>query len=106
MNRRKFLYGVVAGAAGTTAAGIGLAKSAPGKREAECKASRSVTYGVMGFTCVTCATGLEVMLLRQVGIVEASASYPAENVTVGFDERRISEDQIKKFIASCGFSVV
>jgi copper chaperone CopZ len=105
MNRRKFLYGVVAGAAGTTAAGIGLAKTSLGKREEEFKASRSVTYGVKGFTCVTCATGLEVMLQREEGIVSASASYPEENVTVVFDESLISEDQIKKFIANCGFSV-
>ena len=106
MNRRKFLYAVVVGAGGATAAGIGLAKTSLGEREEEFRANRSsVTYSIKGFTCVTCATGLEVMLRREEGVVSASASYPEENVTVGFDERMISEDRIKKFIASCGFSV-
>jgi hypothetical protein len=63
MNRRKFLCSVVAGAAGATA-GIVLAKTGLGKHAAGSKESRVVTYAVKGFTCVTCATGLEVMLLR------------------------------------------
>ena len=34
-------------------------------RPAEAKENRSVTYRVKGFTCVTCAVGLEVMLRQQ-----------------------------------------
>ena len=52
MRRREFICRVTtAGAAGANLA-----------RPAEAKENRSVTYRVKGFTCVTCAVGLEVML--------------------------------------------
>ena len=66
---------------------------------------RTVAYGVKGFSCETCATGLEVMLRRQKGVVRASASYADARVVIGFDENLTSEDTLKEFIASCGFTV-
>jgi copper chaperone CopZ len=44
-------------------------------------------------------------MLRGVrGVTEASASYAESRVAVAFDERLISEDALKQFIGSCGFS--
>lgn len=39
--------------------------------------TRCVTYAIRGFTCVSCAVGLEVMLRLQHGVARANASYPA-----------------------------
>jgi|ERR1700724_438933 anaerobic selenocysteine-containing dehydrogenase len=102
MDRRKFLGRVMTGIAGTTV-GIGVAKSGLHLTPASSQETKTVTYEVKGFTCITCATGLEVMLLRQKGVVRASASYPDAKVLIGFDENLASEDKLKEFIASCGF---
>jgi anaerobic selenocysteine-containing dehydrogenase len=104
MDRRKFLNGVMGGMAGA-AAGIGLAKVNFPLHEVTPKETKSVVYEVKGFSCITCATGLEVMLREQAGVVRASASYSDTRVMIGFDERVISEDKLKEFIVSCGFTV-
>jgi Cu+-exporting ATPase len=107
MNRRKFLNQVMGGMAGT-AAGIGLAKV--GLNLGEAKAApienQSVVCKVRGFTCITCATGLEVMLLEQKGVVRVAASYPEGNVLIGFDGNITSEETLKEFISSCGFRII
>jgi Cu+-exporting ATPase len=66
---------------------------------------RVVTYHVRGFSCITCATGLDTMLAKQKGIASSSSTYPEGVATIGFDPDQISEQQIKDFIASLGFSV-
>jgi anaerobic selenocysteine-containing dehydrogenase len=103
MDRRKFLSRMIAGAAGTTA--VGFAPTGLGATTASAKENQVVTWQVRGFTCITCATGLEVMLLQQKGVARASASYPAARVTIGFDNHITSEETLRKFIAGCGFSV-
>jgi hypothetical protein len=59
-----------------------------------------------GFTCVTCAVGLKVMLRGLKGVTRAKASYPQANVAIGFDANLTSEKALKDFIANCGFSGV
>lgn len=104
MNRRRFLGRAMGTAVGFGLAGAGslaihkLAKTGPAE-------NRSVSYKVKGFTCVTCATGLEVMLMRQPGVVRAHASYPDTTVVIGFDQNVVSETALREFIAGCGFSV-
>jgi len=104
MDRRKFLGRVMTGVAGTTV-GIGVAKAGLHLGRASPIETRKVAYQVKGFSCITCATGLEVMLRQQKGVVRASASYPEATVVIGFDESLISEDRLKEFIVSCGFTV-
>lgn len=110
MNRRKFLNQVMGGVAGT-AAGIGLAKVGLNKMglnkvEAAPIENQTVACKVRGFTCITCATGLEVMLLEQKGVVRVAASYPEGNVLIGFDRNLTSEESLKEFISSCGFRII
>ncbi len=69
------------------------------------KELRSVTYHVAGFTCITCAVGLEVMLRGLRGVARANSSYPANTVLIEFDGRMITEKTIRGFIGKCGFSV-
>jgi anaerobic selenocysteine-containing dehydrogenase len=102
MDRRKFLSRIIASAAGTTA--VGLAAGL-GTATTSAKENCVVTWQVQGFTCITCATGLEVMLLQQKGVVRASASYPEAKVIIGFDDHITSKETLRKFIAGCGFLV-
>jgi copper chaperone CopZ len=64
-----------------------------------------VTYHVRGFSCITCATGLDTMLAKEKGIASSSSTYPEGIATIGFDPDQISEQQIKSFISSLGFTV-
>ena len=90
MDRRNFICSITMG----TAAGLTAAE-----------ANRSVTYKVKGFTCVTCAVGLEVMLRGLNGVTRGKASYPAANAAIGFDANLTTEKTLRDFIAKCGFSV-
>jgi copper chaperone CopZ len=64
-----------------------------------------VRYRVLGFSCVTCATGLDTMLKQEKGILSSSSTYPEGIATIGFEPEQITEKQIKEFIAGLGFSV-
>ena len=99
MDRRKFFCRV----SGATAVAAGLELNAAQKPAP--KQLRSVNYDVKGFTCITCAVGLEVMLRGLKGVAGAKASYPANKVSIKFDERVIAEEKVRKFIGECGFSV-
>jgi Cu+-exporting ATPase len=67
--------------------------------------SKTVIYFVKGFSCITCATGLDTLLGRQKGIISSKSTYPLGKVTVGFDPHQISEQAIVAFIADLGFTV-
>jgi copper chaperone CopZ len=59
---------------------------------------------VKGFTCITCAVGLETLLRQQKGVVWAKASYPDASVAIKYQPSTITEDQLKTFIADMGFT--
>jgi copper chaperone CopZ len=94
MVRRDFIQKLTAAGGATT----GLVKAAA--------PAHSVTYQVKGFTCITCAVGLEVVLKGFRGVSAAKASYPEGKVIVGFDPKVTSEETIRTFInKATGFSV-
>jgi copper chaperone CopZ len=95
MDRRGFLSRLTAASA---AVGLEVGCGAGALR-----ATRRVIFQVRGFTCITCAVGLEVMLRGVRGVTEASANYAESSVRIAFDEQLISEDALKQFIGSCGF---
>ncbi len=64
---------------------------------------QSITCTVQGFTCITCATGLETLLQRERGVLAVKASYPTGLVRVTFDEKLISQADILNAIQSMGF---
>jgi copper chaperone CopZ len=68
-------------------------------------ATRTVTWFVKGFSCITCATGLDTMLGQQKGITSSKSTYPEGKVTVAFNPDQITEQTIVKFIADLGFKV-
>lgn len=64
---------------------------------------QTVTYHVSGYTCITCAVGLETLLKQEKGVSWVKASYPDENVVIKYDPKEVSEDSLKSYIASMGF---
>lgn len=64
---------------------------------------KTATYKVTGFTCITCAVGLETLLQREKGIIAAKASYPDAIATVTYNPTSISESSIVAAIESMGF---
>lgn len=63
------------------------------------------TYHVKGFSCITCATGLDTMLGQQRGVISSKSTYPAGVVTVRFDPNQTTEREITSFIGELGFTV-
>ena len=96
MIRRRFLQLVALSGASTLAP---LEALAGGK-------SKTVIYQVKGFSCVTCAVGLDALLSKQKGILTSKSTYPEGRVTVKFDLDAIEEKSIEGFIAEMGFTVV
>lgn len=68
-------------------------------------ATKTVTYFVQGFSCITCATGLDTMLGRQKGITSSKSTYPEGKVTVAFRPSQTTEQSIITFITDLGFTV-
>ena len=94
MFRRRFLQFLAvsgAGALALEARGSGLANT--------------VIYQVKGFSCITCAVGLDTMLGKEKGILSSKSTYPEGKVTVKFDSEAIDEKSIQALIADMGFTV-
>jgi copper chaperone CopZ len=95
MSRRRFLQMMtVVGAA--TLAPLEAVAAGP---------SRTVTFRVKGFSCITCATGLDTMLGQQKGIASSQSTYPEGKVIVRFYPSQITEHAIVTFISDLGFTV-
>jgi len=98
MHRRSFIR-TLAG----SGAGVALLKlSTPEKRPAE---NASVAWTVKGFTCVTCAVGLQTILQQHKGIARVEAAYPSGKVEIGFDSNEVTPPEIKRLIEDAGFGV-
>jgi copper chaperone CopZ len=66
---------------------------------------KTVTWFVKGFSCITCATGLDTLLGQQRGILSSKSTYPEGKVTVRFDAGQTTEQAIVTFITDLGFTV-
>jgi len=70
----------------------------------EASDTKTVAYNVKGFSCITCAVGLETLLRQEKGVISAKASYPDASVVIRYKSGAISEDQLQKLIADMGFT--
>ena len=106
MIRRQFIkLAAFSGAGGIASLGTLDALAHTGAKRAEdAKETNTVTWRVRGFTCVTCAVGLETMLRQQKGVTSAEASYPDAKVTIQFDPKLVTESSLRTFVTSIGFS--
>jgi copper chaperone CopZ len=69
------------------------------------KTGTTAVFQVKGFSCITCATGLDTMLGHEKGILSSKSTYPEGKVTVTFDPKQTSDKAIIAFISSLGFTV-
>ncbi len=95
MIRRKFL--------GLTLAGLGGVIAMEGMDLAE---QETVTFRISGFTCITCAVGLETLLQKERGVIRVTASYPESIATVTYHPKLASEQSLVNFIESAGFKAI
>jgi copper chaperone CopZ len=65
--------------------------------------SKTVTYRIEGFSCLTCAVGLDAMLREHKEIVRSKSNYPDATTVIEFDPNLVTETQIKAFIEETGF---
>lgn len=65
--------------------------------------TRTISWHVKGFTCVTCAVGLETMLQQQKGVKWVKATYPEAMVTIRYDPKLVDDAQLGRFIGELGF---
>ena len=95
MFRRRFLQLVTMASVGTLAPLESLSAGT----------SKTVIYFVKGFSCITCATGLDTLLGQQKGVAASKSTYPEGKATVTFDPKQTSEQAIVTFITDLGFTV-
>lgn len=96
MIRRKFLQLVALSGAGTLAPIKGIATE--GKR-------KTAIFQVRGFSCVTCAVGLDTMYSRTKGVVTSHSTYPEGKVIVQFDAASIDATAVRTVILDAGFTI-
>ena len=92
MFRRKFLQLATLAGTGSLTALSALATE-----------SKTVTWRVQGFTCITCAVGLDTLLERQKGVVRANSNYQEAKTTIVFQPGLVSETTLRAYIADMGF---
>ncbi len=100
MDRRNFFMAVAA----TSGAGLALHESRAVSEKPPVE-NASVTWTVSGFSCITCAVGLETLLKAQKGIMAVRALYPSGKVEVRFDSNVIALSQIRGLVDLLGFKI-
>jgi len=68
--------------------------------------TKTVTYRIKGFTCVTCAVGLDTLLSKEQGVIRVHSSYPDASTEIEFHPSRTNETALKKFISEMGFTAL
>src|SRR5271154_758418 len=71
----------------------------------EALGTHMVRYRVKGFSCVTCAVGLDAMLQKQKGVASSQSNYADGLVVVKFNPKEITDASLRAFIADMGFTV-
>jgi Cu+-exporting ATPase len=70
-------------------------REAPGK---------SVTIGITGMHCASCAANIEKALSKLDGVSEANVNFAAESVMVRFDPNTVSHQDLEKAIVDAGYT--
>lgn len=66
--------------------------------------AKTVTWHIEGFSCITCAVGLDTMLREQKGVVRSKSSYEHRTAMIEFLPEVVTEKQIRGFIEELGFN--
>lgn len=100
MHRRKFVQMIATVGAGGLVS-VAAASSSPSASTA----TQTLTLHVKGFSCITCAVGLDTMLKEKKGVSSSHSTYPEGVVVVQFDPTQITEAELRSFIGEMGFTV-
>lgn len=65
---------------------------------------KKVLLKIDGMTCSACSSGLEKYLNKQDGIKQANVNLVMNNADVEYDEKKLTLDQVEKFIEKAGFT--
>jgi copper chaperone CopZ len=65
---------------------------------------KTVTYRIKGFSCLTCAVGLDTLLSKEPGVIRAKSSYPDATTIIEFRPSQTNEDILKNCISEMGFT--
>jgi Cu+-exporting ATPase len=102
MIRRRFLQFAALTGAGALAPLEAVAKRiAPAANDA----GKTAVFQVRGFSCPTCAVGLDTLFSRTKGVISSHSTYPEGKVTVGFDPGAIDLAQVRAVITDAGFTI-
>lgn len=61
-------------------------------------------YLISGMTCANCALGIEKSIGAMAGVIDANVNFASEQLSVDFDDAKISSDAIKKMVKDAGYS--
>ena len=89
--RRRFIQSI--------ACGLGAVEAAQAAAH-----SKTVKYRIEGFTCVTCAVGLDTLLRDKKGILSSKSSYPERTSVIQYNPDLVNENQIKGYVQELGFT--
>lgn len=65
----------------------------------------TVTYDILGMTCIGCEAAVNNVAQQVEGVLEVKASYETQTATISFDKSKVQPEQIKQAINSTGFTV-
>ena len=66
--------------------------------------TQTAVFKITGFSCITCAVGLDVMLRRNKGVLRSNSTYPEAVTTIEFNPSQIAPATLKSLIAEMGFT--
>jgi copper chaperone CopZ len=66
---------------------------------------KTAVFLVKGFSCITCAVGLDTMYSRTRGVATSHSTYPEGKVVVQFDSASIDESAVRAVILDAGFTI-
>ena len=64
---------------------------------------QTVVFRVKGFSCITCAVGLDTILGQKAGVIRCHSTYPDGRTTLEFDPSKITEEALRGAISEMGF---
>ena len=65
---------------------------------------KKVLLKIDGMTCSACSSGLEKYLNKQDGIKQATVNLIMNNANIEYDDKKLTLEQIEKFVEKAGFS--
>lgn len=67
---------------------------------------KKVTIKISGMTCAACAQRIQKIVGKLDGVTSATVNYAIENLSLEYDDRLLSREEIKKVIEKAGYGVV